>query len=51
MVGREGAFEQIVDNWRKIKEEKRWDLKIWLCYEFEYADDRDKGPFEYSSDE
>ncbi len=44
-------FDQIVDNWRKIKEEKRWDLKIWLCYEFQYEDERDKGPFEYSSDE
>ncbi len=52
-------FDQIVDNWRKIKEKKRWDLKIWLCYEFQHVCQHvynkksyfNKGPFEYSSDE
>ena len=44
-------FDQIVNNWRKMKEKKRWDLKIWLCYEFQHVDKRMGGPFEYSNDE
>jgi hypothetical protein len=34
-----------------MKEKNRWDLKIWLGYEFDYVYNKGKGPFEYSSDE
>jgi hypothetical protein len=44
-------FDQIIDNWRKMKEKNRWDLKIWLGYKFDYVYNKGKGPFEYSSDE
>ena len=30
-------FDQIIDNWRKMKEKNRWDLKIWLGYKFDYV--------------